>query len=65
MKAKFDKIGGSCTHTFNGSGDEVSAAVDDVMTRYHPMGYGTWVDQRVEEDDGSVTVVVKRYASCD
>lgn len=49
----------STTYTITGDALSVRAAVDDIMRRYHPLGYGTMAKYT------ETGAVVTRANSCD
>jgi hypothetical protein len=50
---------------FEGPRDEVQDCIVDVMERYHPIGYGTYVKETKTLPKESLRAVIWRANSCD
>lgn len=48
-----------------GTPEAVESWREEYFRSFHPAGYGTRVSRTIQHDDGTVTVVVSRYNSCD
>jgi hypothetical protein len=54
------------TYRIKGEPAAVEKAIDFLLGKYHPMGYGTKVEERkANAVDGTVEAVVTRSISCD
>jgi hypothetical protein len=55
----------STLHTLIGSASEVDAAVTELMCRYPPEGYSTFLKKQTTLPDGQTKAEIFRFNSCD
>ncbi len=53
------------TVTFTGKARKVNSDVKRYFKDYHPCGYGTRIRKKTKNADGTITVIVERWYTCD